>query len=121
MGRLPLFTIVSQPFAPEPFRISAPHPEFRLFEMNRFRSGIERALYANTEKFSEIRPRTHVIHIATMADFAVVPVGLCFILMINSVESAIEIILIAAPRDPRHHMDAVTVIPPRLHARRQPG
>jgi len=50
-----------------------------------------------------------------------VAVGLFLVLMIVAVELAVKVILVIAPGDPRHQVDAVAMIAPGLDALRQGG
>jgi hypothetical protein len=114
--RLPVFAVMRAPFALEPFRVSAAHPEFRLLQVNCFRARIQRALHAHAEEFSEVRSRRHVIHIAAVADLVPVPIRLRFVFVVYAIESPVQIILVIPPRDAGHHMNAIPAVPPRLEA-----
>src|SRR6266702_3344856 len=51
-----------------------------------------------------------------MAHFDSLSIGLSFVLVIDSVESAVEIILIMAPGNACHNVDSIAVLPPALNA-----
>src|SRR5437660_888279 len=121
MGWLPRFTVKGLPLPLKAFRIAAAHPEFRLFQMNCFGPGIERALDADTKEFSVIRAGAHVINVPAMADLVSVAIGLRFVLMIDAVEFGVEVILVLTPGHAGHDVDAVAMIAPGLHPARQIG
>src|SRR5262245_38259651 len=121
MRRHPIFAVHGLPFAFETFGVTASHPEFRLLEVDRFGASIQRSLHANAEELSKIGSRTHVINIASVANLISITVRLRFVLVVDSVEPAIEIILIVAPGDTGHHVDAIAPVPPGANQFGQTG
>src|SRR5882757_4640126 len=113
--------VVVAPFALETLRIPGAIPEFRLLEMNRLRPGIKRPLDPNAKEFAVIGAGTHVIYIAPVADLVSLTICLRFILVVDSIEAAVEVILILAPGHPGHDMDAITVLAPGFNPRGQIG
>src|ERR1041385_4331430 len=107
------------PLALETFRITASHPEFRFFEVNCFGACVHSALDALAKKLSIIGPRAHVVNVAPVADLISQAICLPLIFVIDPVELAVEIILIAAPGNPGHDVNPVTMLAPGLHAFRQ--
>src|ERR1043166_6852069 len=125
MGRLPIFAIERLPFAFETFFVAGPHPELRFLEMNGVRAGLECALNADAEKFSEVRSGAHVENVGRKApavtDLVTGPFRLRFVLVIDAVEFALDIILVAAPGNSGHDVRAIAVFAPALEAIGQPG
>ena len=89
--------------------------------MNRLGTGLQRALDADAKEFAVVGAGTHVIYITTVADLVAVAICLCFVLVVYTVEAAIEVILILSPRDTRHDVNAIAVFAPGFDARRQIG
>jgi hypothetical protein len=56
-----------------------------------------------------------------MAALAAVAYGLGLIFVIDPIETAIQVVLIFAPGNSGHYMDAITVLSPGLHPVRQSG
>ena len=54
-----------------------------------------------------------------MTDLFAVALGLLFVLVIYAVETSVEIILVTAPGNACHHVNAISAIPPGLDAIRQ--
>ena len=119
--RLPIFMVVTAPFAFEPFRVTGAIPKFRFLKVNRLGTGIQCALDADAKKLPVVRAGTHVIHIAAVADLVAGAIRLRFVFVVNTIEAAIEVILIFAPRDPGHDVNAIIVRAPSFDARRQVG
>ena len=71
--------------------------------------------------FAVVGAGRHVIHVAAVADLVAVAISLGLVLVIDAIEAAIEIILIFAPGDSGHDMDAIAMFPPGLDSRRQIG
>src|SRR6185436_17509194 len=109
------------PLTLEAFRVPAAHPELRFFEMHGFHACVERALHTHGQEFPEVRAGAHVIDIAAVTDLLAGAVGLRFILVIDTVEAAVEVILVIPPRNAGHQVNAITAVAPRLDALRQPG
>src|SRR5258708_37418301 len=110
--RAPRLAVMGLPLTLETLRVTCVHPELGFFEMDGLRAGIERSLNAHAEELPVIRPRTHVIHVASVAAFVAVAHRLRFVLVIHTIEAAVEVILIIAPRHSRHHAGPIPVIAP---------
>src|SRR5262245_43959415 len=119
MRRLPILVVITFPLALEPLGIPAAHPKFGLFQVNCFRSGIKRPLNSHAQELPVICARAHIVDVSAMADLFPAPVGLRLILMIDAVESPVEIILVVAPGNSGHHMNAIAAIAPRLDSVRK--
>jgi len=89
--------------------------------VDRLGAGIERALDTDAKELPVIGARTHVIDITAVADLATLAISLGFVLVIDSIEAAVEIILILAPSDASHYVNAISVRPPGFHPCRQVG
>jgi hypothetical protein len=89
--------------------------------MNRLGPGVERALHTDAEKLPKILAGAHVIHVAAVTDLFTVAIRLRFIFVVHPVEPAVEVILVTAPGNTRHHVDAIAPFAPRLDARGQSG
>src|ERR1017187_94452 len=113
--------IIGFPFALESLRVAGAIPEFGFLQINRLGTRVQRTLHADTKKFAVVGAGRHVIHIAAVTDLVTVAVGLDLILVIDAVEAAIQIILIFAPGDTCHDVDAITMLTPGFDARGQIG
>ena len=83
--------------------------------MHRLNPGIESALDADAEELAVVFRRRHIIDIPAMADLVAIAVGLGVVHMVDSVEAAIEVILIFAPGDAGHQVHPVAALSPAFH------
>ncbi len=121
VGRLPVFAVVLAPLAPEAFRVPAANPELGFLEVNGLGAGVEGALDADAQEPAEARPRAHIIDIAAVTDLVAVAIGLGFVLVVDAIEPAVEVVLVIAPGYARHDVDAVAAVAPRLDPLGQAG
>src|SRR5439155_9794471 len=112
MRRLPILAVINPPFASEPFLVAVLHPELRFLQVYRFGTGIQCPLNAHAQKFSIVRSRAHVVYVASVAVRGAVPVRLLLVLMVHAVEPALDVILVRAPGDASHDVNAVAVLAP---------
>ena len=112
--RLPVLFVIRLPFALEVFLPTAAGPEFRFFEMDGLRAGIQRALDSYSEIFPVILPGRDIrnVAVAAMQDRFAIGLHLGLIPVVLTVELAVEIVLILTPGYARHHVDGVSVLPP---------
>src|SRR6266567_5364179 len=120
MWWLPILPVVVAPLAFETFLVTVLDPELRFLQVDRFGACIERALDVCAQELSVVGARADVEHAATMPVRRAVAVRLLLILVIDSIEAALEIILVLAPGNTGHHMDAIAPIASGLDAIRQP-
>ena len=80
--------------------------------MDRLRARIQRALHAYAEKFAIVGAGAHVVHVAAVAALAPVADRLGFVLVIDAIEAAIEVVLIISPGNAGHDMDAIAMVAP---------
>ncbi len=112
MGRDPLLAIELPPLATETLGVTAANPELGLLEVDGLGSGLEGALHPHAEEPAEVFPWAHVIHVAAVADLLAFPVGLGFVLVIDAVETPIQIVLVIAPGDAGHDVNPIAAIAP---------
>jgi len=89
--------------------------------MNRVGTCLKRFPYSCAEKLSVIRARAHVKDVASMAMPIPISIRLNLIIVLNTIETAFDIVLVISPGDPGHHVDAIAMLSPRLHSLRQSG
>ena len=112
--RTPFLIVIRLPLPLEPFRITRPHPEFRLLQMNRLGSRVQRPLHPHAQIFAVVRPRRHVINVAAVADLVPRAIRLRLVLVVDAVEPPIKIILVLSPGNPGHHMNSIPLLAPPL-------
>src|SRR4051794_24260785 len=116
MRRLPWLVIVGLPFAFESFGVAGAGPKLGLLQVDRLHAGIERTLDSDAKIVTEIFGGTHVVDIAPVADLVSISIGLCVVLVIYAIESAVQIILVFPPGDAGHEMNTVAVVAPGFDA-----
>src|SRR5258707_11312241 len=112
MRWLPILSEIGAPLAFKSFRVATAHPELGFFKMDRLRPGIEGALNTHTEELPVICAGAHIVHVASMAYLMSFAVGLGLVFVIHSIEAAIQIVLVMAPRNSAHHVNAISMLAP---------
>ena len=121
MWWLPILAVVVAPLAFETFLVTILDPELRFLQVDCIGTRIERALDVCAQEHSVVGAWTNIEHAATMPVRGAVAVRLLLILVIDSIEAALEIILVLAPGNTGHHMGAIAPVAPGPDAIRQPG
>src|SRR5258707_1090447 len=116
MRWLPILIIIILPLTFEPLFVAVLHPKFRFLEMDRLRPGFKCSSDTHAEVSAVIRPRTHIIHAATVAVGSAVSIGLLLIFVVHPIESPGQIILVLPPGNTGHDMDAVAMLAPGFDA-----
>jgi hypothetical protein len=86
--------------------------------MNGFHTGLEGPMNSYGEELAIVFARRHVVDVAAVANLLPVLARLSLILVIDSVEAAVIVVLIVSPGDSGHEMDPIATISPRLDASR---
>ncbi len=112
MRRGPVFAVGCAPGALEPLAIPGARPEFRFFQVDGLRSGLDRCQHALGEIITEGWAGAHMIDIPAVRNDVAPPVGLRLVDVPFAVKLAVQVILVVPPGHARHDVDDVALIFP---------
>ena len=97
------------PLALEPLGVPAADPELGLLQMDRLRASVHRALHALAEELAKVLAGRHVIDVAAVRNHVAITVSLGLVDVPDTVEPAVEVVLVLAPGDAGHEVDDVSL------------
>src|SRR5690349_18803189 len=111
---LPWLLEVRLPLPLERLRVAGPRPELRLLEMDALDTELDDRAELLDQVLREAERRDHVWDVGalTVQDRLAVAGGLSVGPVVGAVPPPVQIVLVCAPRDARHQMDAVPGLPP---------
>lgn len=121
--RLPRLAEKGLPFPLERFRVAGAGPEFRLLEMDAFDAQLDDRPEFLQQVLGEAERRNHVRDVCafTVQDRRSVVRGLRVAPVVRAVPPSVQIVLIGAPGDAGHQMDAIAGLSPPRDALRRGG